>query len=159
MHLVVDPDLCTGCLLCAQVCSLNKTGTCNPARARLRIVDWESTGETVPMVCHDCAEPVCVPCCPEGAINKDSVTGMVTIDTESCTNCRLCLEICPYGAPFMDPVDRQVYLCDHCDGQPACVAVCPTGALVYCEPDGASGEVRQRGLGAARRSLIRSGGA
>ena len=138
---------------------LAKTSTCNPARARVRIVDDERTGVTVPMVCHDCAEPVCLACCPEGAIGKDAATGVVTVDIELCTNCRTCLEVCPYGAPVMDPVERQVHLCDHCDGEPACVAVCPTGALTYAEAGEVPDEARRRGLGASRRALIRSGGA
>jgi len=158
-RLVVDSDLCTGCLICAQVCSLTKTGSCNPSRARVRVVDDERTGVTVPMVCHDCAEPVCAFCCPEGAISKDPATGVVTADVELCTSCRTCLEVCPYGAPLMDPVERQVYLCDHCGGEPACVAVCPTGALTYADVEDVTEDERCRDLCASRRALLKAGGA
>jgi carbon-monoxide dehydrogenase iron sulfur subunit len=154
-RILIEPRLCTGCMICAQVCSLTKTRTCNPARARIRIVDWERSGVTVPLVCQDCAEPVCVPCCPEDALRKDAATGLVGLDAESCTSCRICLQMCPYGGPVWDPVDRQVRLCDHCEGQPACVDACPTGALAYREVDADAREAL-RGLGEMRRCLVKA---
>ncbi len=102
-RILVEPDLCTGCMICAQVCSLTKTRTCNPARARVRIVDCERTGVTVPVVCQDCAEPVCLFCCPPAAIRQDPASGLVSIDRESCTNCRICMRVCPFGGPTLGP--------------------------------------------------------
>lgn len=157
-HILVKADLCTGCMICAQVCSLTKTKTINPARSRVRIIDWERNGLTVPVVCQDCVEPLCVPCCPVGAVQQDQESGLVRIDTGLCTNCRMCMQACPYGGPILDPVERQVHLCDHCGGRPACVSNCPTGALVYSELDEECRAVRQRGLGEIRRSLIRLAG-
>ena len=157
-RIIVEPELCTGCVICAQVCSLTKTRTCNPTRARIRIIDWELDGATVPVVCQDCAEPVCMTCCPSGAIGQDPQSGLVGIDKELCTNCRTCARVCPYAGPVWDPVERQVFLCDHCDGRPACVPSCPTGALAYGEVEDDAGGVRRRGMAAARKSLIRLAG-
>ena len=158
---LVEVDLCTGCMICAQVCSLIRSRTCNPVRARIRIIDWEHSGQSVPIVCQDCAEPVCVPSCPAGAIRQDLNSGRVTIDKTLCTNCRTCIRVCPYGGPIWDPVERQVLLCDHCGGRPPCVPACPTGALGYGS-DGGAGEdprgVRQRGLAEIRKSLVRLAG-
>jgi len=158
-QILVEPDLCTGCMICAQVCSLTKTRTCNPARARVRIVDCERTGVTVPVVCQDCVEPGCLSCCPPAAIRQDQASGLVSIDRESCTNCRICMRVCPFGGPTWDPVERQVHLCDHCDGRPACVASCPTGALTYVEAGEDTCGARQRSLGEIRLALIRWAGA
>lgn len=131
--IIIDKDKCTGCLMCAQVCSLVKTGTFNPAASRIRIVDWEASGITNPLVCQHCAEPVCLPACPEGAISKDPGSGLVRIDPEACVNCSVCRRLCPYAGPVYSSVEQRVVLCDHCGGEPACVGACPTGALEYAE--------------------------
>jgi carbon-monoxide dehydrogenase iron sulfur subunit len=131
--IIIDHDRCTGCLICAQACSLVKTGTFNPSASRIRIVDWEESGITNPLVCQHCAEPVCLPACPEGAISKDPESGLVRIDPEACVDCSVCRRVCPYAGPVYSPVEQRVVLCDHCGGEPTCVGVCPTDALQYLE--------------------------
>lgn len=131
--LIIDHDKCTGCLMCVQACSLVKTGTFNPAASRIRIVDWEASGVTNPIVCQHCSEPVCLPACPEGAISKDPGSGVVRIDPEACLNCTICRKVCPFAGPVYSPVEQRVVLCDHCGGEPTCVNVCPTDALQYLE--------------------------
>ena len=54
--------------MCGQACSLVKSRTFNPAAARIRIIDNEDSGVTVAVVCQQCAEPVCLPVCPTGAL-------------------------------------------------------------------------------------------
>jgi len=134
-YLVVDYQKCTGCRLCALACSLEKTGTCNPARARIRVADWEEKGFIVPIVCQDCAEPICMNACKEKAIIRDVETGAITIDRSRCTNCKICMQVCPFGGPSFDPAAREVVLCDHCSGNPACTDVCTRGALRYTAVD------------------------
>lgn len=43
--------------------------------------------------------------------------------------------VCPFGAVASGREARVAYKCDACpnDEEAACVAGCPTGALVYCE--------------------------
>ena len=140
--IIIDHTKCTGCMICAQACSLVKTGSFNPAASRIRVVDWEDTGVTVPIVCHHCAEPVCLPACPENAISKNAQTGLVRIDPETCVSCAECRKACPYAGPVYSMPEKQVLLCDHCDGEPTCVIVCPTGALTFGEYK--TGEAGQR---------------
>jgi len=134
-YLVVEYQKCTGCRLCALACSLEKTGTSNTARARIRIADWAEKGFIVPIVCQDCAEPICINACKEQAIIRDVETGAITIDRRRCTNCKICIQVCPFGGPSFDPVAKEVVLCDHCSGNPACVEVCSRGALRYIAID------------------------
>jgi len=129
--IVVDHEKCTGCMMCAQACSLVKTGTVNPAAARIRILDRESSGITHPVLCQHCVEAVCVPACPQGAIGKDAKSGIVSIDHRLCVNCTICRAVCPYAAPVYSAAEKRVVLCDHCGGEPVCVSSCPTGALQY----------------------------
>jgi Fe-S-cluster-containing dehydrogenase component len=152
--IIIDHNKCTGCFMCGQACSLVKTGTFNPAASRIRIVDWEDSGVTVPIVCQHCAEPVCLPSCPEGAISCDTHTGMVRIDPELCTNCTTCRKVCPFAGPVFSAPEKQVLLCDHCGGEPTCVEVCPTGALLYREYVINDAGQRLTAMGEIRKTLI-----
>jgi anaerobic carbon-monoxide dehydrogenase iron sulfur subunit len=153
--IIVDPDKCTGCLMCGQACSLQKTGYFNPSAARIRVVDWEDTGSCVPVVCQHCAEPVCLAACPVGAISQDPQTGIVGIDTDTCTNCSTCRQVCPFAGPLFSPTEKRVVLCDHCGGQPACVGVCPTEALQYGECRIGHADQRLAAMGEIRKTLIK----
>ena len=154
-EIIIDHNKCTGCFICGQACSLVKTGTFNPAAARIRIVDWEDSGVTNPIVCQHCTEPVCLPACPEGAIRQDPQTGVVSIDPELCINCTICRKVCPYAGPVFSPIEKQVVLCDHCGGEPTCVSVCPTGALQYVEYVLGDAKQRLSAMGEIRKALIK----
>lgn len=155
-YMLVDYNKCTGCRLCTLVCSLIKTGTCNSARARIRVADWKEKGFIVPLVCQDCAEPICMTACKEQAIIRDLKTGAITIAREKCTNCKRCIMVCPFGGPSFDPVAKEVVLCDHCGGNPACVDVCSRGALKYGGIDGEKQSVlRLRNMAEMRMSFFK----
>ena len=160
MHksILVNYTKCTGCRLCALVCSLMKTGTCNPVRARIRIADWKEKGLIVPIVCQDCEEPICIACCPVSAIARNHETGAVQIRTDICNSCKTCLKVCPYGGPVFDPVMKEVVMCDHCDGNPACVGVCPTAAITYAGLKGKKARMRLEGMTEIRKSMVSLGG-
>ena len=153
--IIVEHNKCTGCLICAQACSLVKTGTFNPTASRIRIVDWEDSGITVPVVCQHCAEPVCLPACLEEAIGKDPQTGIVSIDQDLCVTCAKCRNACPYGGPIFSAPEKRVRLCDHCDGEPACVIVCPTGALEYEEYETGTEGQRLAAMCEVRNTLVK----
>lgn len=98
----------------------------------------------VPKLCNHCDEPPCVQVCPVGATFKES-EGFVLIDPEHCIGCGYCVQACPFGVRFINPVKRHSDKCTWCyhrikrGQQPACVTVCPTGARAFGKlgnPDG-----------------------
>lgn len=89
------------------------------------------------ITCFHCAEPTCIPACPDGLLMKRTEDGIVVItDPALCTGCELCVEACPYDAPKMvTGSTANIIKCNLCvdritDGRsPTCVAACPTEAL------------------------------
>ena len=74
------------------------------------------------------------PACPVGCLHKDPETGMTVVNPTHCIGCHSCAMACPFGAPKFDPQGK-IVKCDGCADRvrrgypPACVRVCPTGAL------------------------------
>ena len=133
--LVVDFEKCTGCRLCEVVCSLFHTGTINPSRSRIKIVNWEDVGH-FPMTCNHCEKPYCVEVCPTKACHREPENNnMVTIDKKLCIGCRTCIIACPFGHPFFDTQDRVTVKCDYCDGDPQCVRFCYFQAVSFTGVD------------------------
>jgi Fe-S-cluster-containing hydrogenase component 2 len=71
--------------------------------------------------------------CPVGAITQTR-DGIVSIDTETCVGCGLCSKYCPMDMIHLDPDTKKAVKCELCQGEPACVAACPTGALEWVTP-------------------------
>lgn len=160
--LFVDYDKCTGCRICEIYCSFTKTKTCNPARARLGILNYEEEGFSVPMICQQCEEAFCLGACPVKAISKDGQTGVVSINDEMCIGCRQCLAACPFGAISVDPIENKVFKCDLCQGDPWCARMCPTGAIKFLSVDQATTakrvEAMKKFTGQMRVALGEKGG-
>ena len=125
----VFADRCTGCRACEAVCVFRRHGVLGTATARIRIRKNEAEGLDEPLVCRLCAEPACIPSCPEGALCRDERTGAVALVEGRCTSCGACAEACPYGSISLDPANGKPLICDLCGGDPACVPRCSSGAL------------------------------
>jgi anaerobic dimethyl sulfoxide reductase subunit B (iron-sulfur subunit) len=77
--------------------------------------------------------------CPTGAIYKENKCGAVLIDSERCDGCRICWDVCPYGAPVFEGDEPAVKAlkCNMCidrvelGNKPICVLSCPTRALDF----------------------------
>ncbi len=142
------PDLCTGCNRCVYICSAVKEGQFYPSRSRIQINNFSLNGYSVPSICFQCPRPECLEACPVQAISKDEA-GVVTVDTETCDGCGMCVDACPYGMIEIDDTGN-AYKCDLCGGDPACVKECFPGALVFREED--KSLRKSRGLQMKQRS-------
>ncbi|MBW2249722.1 MAG: 4Fe-4S dicluster domain-containing protein [Deltaproteobacteria bacterium] len=131
--LVSDPKKCTGCNLCEFACSLRKDGECNPAKSRIRIIDWNNKGLFLPIFCQQCEDGSCMAACPKGAIYRDYEMNRVMVDYDRCISCKMCISACPFGAIGFDEDRGKVIRCDLCDGDPQCVRFCDSKALSFID--------------------------
>ncbi|MBI5196376.1 MAG: 4Fe-4S dicluster domain-containing protein [Nitrospirae bacterium] len=87
----------------------------------------------VPKLCNQCENPPCVQVCPVGATYK-TTDGVILIDRKWCIGCGYCIQSCPYGARFFNPILRVAEKCTFCyhrisqGMKTACVDACPFGA-------------------------------
>ncbi|MEG0027617.1 MAG: 4Fe-4S dicluster domain-containing protein [Raoultibacter sp.] len=153
----IDSSTCVGCKTCEIACKDKQDlsvgprprfvrefhgGTWMPDATDSTIMRQEGVfSYNISMSCNHCANPACVPACPQGAMQKDTKTGIVTSNWEKCIGCGLCAEVCPYHAPQVDNKAKHIRKCDFCkdlldEGKaPACVETCPMRALDYGEYD------------------------
>ena len=136
---VHDLNTCVGCHACVIACAnenrleagrfWRQIVTINPAR-RPQVPTFHLS-----IACNHCLDAPCLRYCPALAIARDPRTGAVLIDDTRCIGCHYCSWVCPYDAPRFDDargVMQKCTLCAHrlVEGlEPACVSLCPTGAL------------------------------
>lgn len=142
--MVIDLERCTRCDDCVRACASTHEG--NPRFVRQGVVH---DGLQYTQACMHCVDPVCMIGCPTGAIHRETSTGAVQINDETCIGCSTCANGCPYsniqmveirdpeGAIQIDHESGQPILratkCDLCVDQwsgPACQQACPHDALV-----------------------------
>jgi tetrathionate reductase subunit B len=90
----------------------------------------------VPKLCNLCTHSPCAQVCPVGA-TFDSPDGTVLVDPNYCIGCGFCVQACPYGCRFLNPITKTAEKCTLCYHRitrglrPACVEVCPAGARIF----------------------------
>ena len=90
----------------------------------------------VPKLCNHCEKSVCSQVCPVGA-SYESPEGVVLVDQKRCIGCGYCIQACPYGTRFINPVTHTANKCTLCYHRitrgllPACVQACPKGARMF----------------------------
>ena len=133
--LMISYEKCTGCRLCELVCSVFHEQVSNPSRSRIKVIKWESEGLYIPMSCQQCEDAPCMNVCPVKAISLDDGLGYMKVDYDVCIGCRACVAVCPFGAMSFDVIDKKVFKCDLCEGEPQCVNFCDEKAVDYVEGD------------------------
>ena len=131
--LMIDYEKCVGCTTCMQACSAKQAGVVNPLLSRVEIVKLQMGIENVPVVCAQCESAPCKALCPVNAIYRDELWGRVMINYDTCIGCRMCVAVCPFGCMSFNGIDRRVFKCDLCDGDPMCVKFCQHDALQYVD--------------------------
>ena len=126
--ITIEAQMCAGCRNCELACSYAKTQAFSPSASRITVLRDDAIGMDYPVVCHQCGECTASLACPSGAFTR-SLEGTARVDHGACTGCGACAQACRYEAVKMQGAAPLV--CDLCGGNPACVARCPTGALVY----------------------------
>lgn len=145
-----DSTRCTGCKTCELSCKDYKDLSTEVLFRRIYDYEggswaqgeggsWTSSAFVyhVSVACNHCDLPACVANCPTGAMQKDTKTGIVNVDSEVCIGCGTCATACPYSAPC---IDSQMGISRKCDGcidrvgeglQPVCVNSCPMRCLEF----------------------------
>ncbi len=116
-------------------------------RASARCTVSPSQPYRVSTRCRHCEDAECVLACKTGALYKDE-EGRVLLDETRCAGCWMCIMACPSGAigrnaacgnvPGIENngVNLHCDLCAELGGDtPACVRMCPVGALVFEDRD------------------------
>ena len=137
MQLKINRDRCTGCRICMTYCSFHHERVVWPDLARIRIEAETDNGPFSPQVCRQCnarrvSEGALAPCaeaCPVGAIHFHEETSAWIVSSAECTGCGACEEACPFGMIIFDRERELALKCDLCGGEPACAAMCPSGAI------------------------------
>ena len=148
---LVDTTRCLGCRACEAACAEANHLPDPPDDAGLpamrttgpdcftvvnRATREDGSPRHVKRQCMHCVEPACASACPVRALDKQP-GGPVAYDGTKCMGCRYCMVACPFGVPKYQyakaiPLVRKCTFCAtrQADGKlPACVGVCPGGAL------------------------------
>lgn len=134
-----NTNKCVLCHACETACKIHNSVETGCSWRKVKALWYgtypELSSKNISISCMHCADPECMKICPEEAITKDS-SGIVSVDRELCTGCRLCLDACPVNAPQFG-MDDKMQKCNFCISrleigeEPVCVATCPGGAIGF----------------------------
>ncbi|MGI6326458.1 MAG: 4Fe-4S dicluster domain-containing protein [Saccharofermentanales bacterium] len=139
---VLDESKCVACSACAVACmdqnDIDPLAGDIPFRAAF--VDEQGPVEDpkftfLSIACMHCENAPCMIACPTGCLKKDPETGFTVFDNTNCIGCHSCAMACPFAQPCFNDNSGKMTKCDGCvervkrGMQPACVKVCPFGAL------------------------------
>ncbi len=141
---VIDQTACIGCHACTVACKTEHDVPLGVNRTWVKYIEtgtWPDTKRAFSVMrCNHCSDAPCVAICPTGALFRRP-DGIVDFDTSVCIGCKSCMQACPYDALYIDPLDNTAQKCNYCVHrvevglEPACVVVCPEGAIIAGDLD------------------------
>ncbi len=149
---VLNQDTCIGCHACSTACKSEHLVPLGVNRTYVKQVevglypDVERQFQVTR--CNQCEDAPCVTICPVTAMFKRE-DGIVDFDREVCIGCKACMAACPYDAIHISPESHSAEKCNFCAHridqglQPACVSVCPVGAIVVGNMNDPTSEVSE----------------
>lgn len=162
--IVVDLDRCVGCMTCVISCKEENLTPPGVWWNQILQVEHEASQRItyVRYACMHCENPPCVKACPNQAVYQRA-DGIVLVDKDRCKGVGACVKACPYQVMILNPeaeyfteearpyaesapahrrhVPGQASMCTLCvhrvdeGGVPACVAGCPSRAMVFGDLD------------------------
>jgi len=119
--IIIQPDLCDGCLDCEEACA--------QLHGESGIMIREVEGSHYPIICQQCEDAPCKLICPTEAIDEEGIT------PEKCIGCGLCMMVCPFGAIVIH--ERKAHKCDQCPDKdtPVCIKACSKRALTKVDAE------------------------
>ncbi len=150
-QIYVIPEKCMGCKSCEIGCAVQHSKDKTlfsailespPPMKRLFVEAAEDI--RMPIICRHCENAPCLNACISGCLYRDE-NSFVRRKKERCIGCWTCIMVCPFGVITQDKVKHIAVKCDRCHKleTPACVASCPTHALIMKEAEELSKEKRQ----------------
>ena len=160
--MIIDLDKCTGCYNCFLACrdehyanDFPPITLAQPFQGHfwMQIMEKERGKypkvkvSFIPKPCMHCDDPPCAKASLNGAVYKRP-DGIVIIDPQKSTGQKEILSSCPHRVIFWNEeknIPQKCTLCAHLLDQgwkePRCVEACPTGALLFGDPNEPNGEI------------------
>jgi Fe-S-cluster-containing dehydrogenase component len=160
--MIIDLDKCTGCYNCFLACRDEHYANDFPPITLAQPFQghfWMQITERergkypkvkvsfIPKPCMHCDDPPCAQASLNGAVYKRP-DGIVIIDPEKSAGQKEIVSSCPHRVIFWNEdknVPQKCTLCAHLLDQgwkePRCVEACPTGALLFGDPNEPNGEI------------------
>jgi Fe-S-cluster-containing dehydrogenase component/formate-dependent nitrite reductase membrane component NrfD len=149
---LLDQSRCIGCHACTTACKSENEVPVGVTRTYVKSVDvgvFPQARRAFQVTrCNQCEDAPCVAACPTQAMYRRE-DGIVDFDKSICIGCKACMAACPYDAIFINPEDHSAEKCNMCAHrldmglEPACVTVCPTGAILVGDLNDPASEVAQ----------------
>ncbi len=147
---VLDQTKCIGCHACTTACKSENEVPVGVTRTYVKSADvgaFPEVRRTFQVTrCNQCSDAPCVTACPTQAMFRRD-DGIVDFDKSACIGCKACMAACPYDAIFINPDDHCAEKCNMCAHrldvglEPACVTVCPVGAILVGDGNDPDSEV------------------
>src|SRR5262245_49217156 len=148
----IDNRVCIGCHACTVACKSEHDVPLGVNRTWVKYVEKGEFPDTRRFFnvqrCNHCEDAPCVEICPVTSLYTRP-DGIVDFDNSRCIGCKACMQACPYDALHLDPATQTAAKCNYCTHrvdagyEPACVVVCPVGAIVSGDLDDQSGKLAQ----------------